>query len=154
MNCIITNIKQRPYGYTGTAIIVDNHGCEHNSECFLGQKEPTTQELETLRLKKLAIAEADITEAPASNENLASLAVAAKGLLDKSNKIPPEAFEVLNHYVNRVKGVANSNPDDGTAATNLVNQMLATPELQADKELWKQINTMKEQIIQITGGVL
>ena len=89
------------------------------------------------------------------NESLASLAIAAKAILDKSPKLQsPEIQGLLDQLVIGVKSVANANPADGDAATAIVNKMLDDPQLQAQPELWEAIKHARDSVIAKSGGAL
>lgn len=89
------------------------------------------------------------------NTELASLAVAAKAILERSSKLQsPEILGMLDQLVAGVKSVAQADPDDGTAATRIVEKMLADPQLQAQPELHSAIAAALINIQTMTGGVL
>jgi len=102
-----------------------------------------------------AISEENSVVAIAPNDRLASLAVAAKAILDKSQKLQaPEIQEMLERLVDGVKGASNADPADGDSATMLVNEILADPAIQAQPELRGAIEQAFRGIQDMTGGVL
>ena len=116
--------------------------------------EPTESELTAWGNRLVAQAEAEV---PVSQENpeLASLAIAAKAILERSPKLQsPEILGMLDQLVAGVKSIAQADPDDGAAATRIVEKMLADPQLQAQSELHSAIAEALLNIQTITGGVL
>lgn len=122
-------------------ITFTHEGVSYYREPRLVQTEaPTEAQLSALVEQQQIFVELEIAQSTSPittpNESLASLAIAAKAILDKSPKLQSlEIQGLLDQLVSGVKSVANANPADGEAATSIVNKMLDDPQLQAQPDL-------------------
>lgn len=156
MTCRIIRTEPRPYG--ASVLVETNDGTRTwTTERIMPDKHPTPEALEALRVKceQIAQAETNAAQEQVRNEELAAYATAAKAILDRSDKLTPELRAGLEQLEGAVKTVAGApDLDAGTSATTIVQKILSAPEVQAQPELKRAIETALRQVIETTGGVL